>query len=76
MEEYGEGSSWTRVYKIEYDGVFKNVKCFNPLMFSKNGKKILMEKKVKIRKLPYVFQTAICTGSLLLLDGDNVISRY
>ncbi|XP_030971746.1 F-box/kelch-repeat protein At3g06240-like [Quercus lobata] len=22
MEEYGEGSSWTRVYKIEYDGVF------------------------------------------------------
>lgn len=95
MEEYGEGSSWTRVYKIEYDGVFKNVKCFNPLMFSKNGKKILMEKcywgrtfliwfdteikkhrKVKIRKLPYVFQTAICTGSLLLLDGDKVISRY
>nr|XP_023924673.1 F-box protein CPR1-like [Quercus suber] len=95
MEEYGEGSSWTRVYKIEYDGVFENVKCFNPLMFSKNGKKILMEKcywgrtfliwfdteikkhrKVKIRKLPYVFQTAICTGSLLLLDGDNVISRY
>ncbi|XP_065629867.1 F-box protein CPR1-like [Quercus suber] len=95
MEEYGEGSSWTRVYKIEYDGVFKNVKCFNPLMFSKNGKKILMEmcysgrtfliwfdteiktqRKVKIRKLPYVFQTAICTGSLLLLDGDNVDSRY
>ncbi|KAK7852180.1 hypothetical protein CFP56_039847 [Quercus suber] len=44
MEEYGEGSSWTRVYKIDYDGVFKNVKCFNPLMFYKNGKKILMEK--------------------------------
>ena len=36
MEEYGEGSSWTRVYKIEYDGVFKNVnvsilQCF-PIM--------------------------------------------
>ena len=95
MEEYGEGSSWTRVYKIEYDGVFKKVKFFNPLMFCKNSKKILMEKchggrtfliwfdteikkheKVKIRKLPHVFQTAICTGSLLLLDGDNVISRY
>ena len=30
-------------------------------------------KRVKIRKLPAVFQTATCIGSLLLLDGDNVI---
>nr|POE78555.1 f-box protein cpr30 [Quercus suber] len=30
-------------------------------------------KRVKIRKLPALFQTATCIGSLLLLDGDNVI---
>ena len=54
-----------------------------------NGKKILMEesrtylfwydikqkirKRVKIPKLPEVFQAVTCVGSLLLLDGDNVI---
>ena len=30
-------------------------------------------KRVKICKLPAMFQTATCIGSLLLLDGDNVI---
>ena len=32
-----------------------------------------IRKRVKISKLPEVFQTVTCVGSLLLLDGDNVI---
>ena len=29
--------------------------------------------RVKNRSFPYVFKVATCIGSLLLLDGDNVI---
>ncbi|XP_023926423.1 F-box protein CPR1 [Quercus suber] len=32
-----------------------------------------IRKRFKIPKLPEVFQTVTCVGSLLLLDGDNVI---
>ena len=92
MKEYGEGSSWTQIYKIEQCAVAWSFKYWTPLMLSKNGKKILMEEchtdrtyliwydienkireRVKIQKLPKSFQTTICIGSLLLLDGDNVI---
>ena len=87
MKEYGDESSWTRICKIELDAEPWNFEYFKPLLFSKNGKKILMEgidliwydittkrgKKVKNRSFPKRFKTASCIGSLLLLDGDNVI---
>uniref|UniRef100_A0A7N2LHG5 F-box domain-containing protein n=1 Tax=Quercus lobata TaxID=97700 RepID=A0A7N2LHG5_QUELO len=87
MKEYGDESSWTRICKIELDAEPWNFEYFKPLLFSKNGKKILMEgidliwydittkrgKKVKNRSFPKRFKTATCIGSLLLLDGDNVI---
>ncbi|KAK7817137.1 f-box protein cpr1 [Quercus suber] len=87
MKEYGDESSWTRIYKIESDAVLWNTDYFKPLLFSKNGKKVLMEgvsliwydikkkrgKKVRNRSFPKRFKTATCIESLLLLDGDNVI---
>ena len=87
MKEYGDESSWTRIYKIESDAVLWNIDYFKPLLFSKNGQKVLMEgvsliwydiknkrgKKVKNRSFPKRFKTATCIESLLLLDGDNVI---
>ena len=87
MKEYGDESSWTRIYKIESDAVLWNIDYFKPLLFSKNGKKVLMEgvslvwydikkkrgKKVKNRGFPKRYKTATCIESLLLLDGDNVI---
>ncbi|KAL4598675.1 hypothetical protein ACB092_11G075100 [Castanea dentata] len=87
MKEYGDESSWTRIYKIESDAVLWNIDYFKPLLFSKNGKKVLMEgvsliwydikkkrgKKVKNRSFPKRFKTATCIESLPLLDGDNVI---
>ncbi|KAF3954337.1 hypothetical protein CMV_020302 [Castanea mollissima] len=87
MKEYGDESSWTRIYKIESDAVLWNIDYFKPLLFPKNGKKVLMEgvsliwydikkkrgKKVKNRSFPKRFKTATCIESLPLLDGDNVI---
>lgn len=91
MKDYGVESSWTQIYRIgqgEVPGLF----MYRPLMFSKNGKEVLlvevrerymnlvwydMENKtgqrVENRSFPCGFTTSICTGSLLLLDGDNVI---
>nr|POE84702.1 f-box protein cpr30 [Quercus suber] len=43
MKEYGDESSWTRIYKIELDVEPWNIEYFKPLLLSKNGKKILME---------------------------------
>ena len=87
MKEYGDESSWTRIYKIEPGAVPWNIDYFKPLLFSKNGKKVLMEhvslfwydiekkrgKKVRNQSFPKRFRTATCIGSLVLLDGNNVI---
>ena len=91
MKEYGVESSWTQIYRIgqgEVPGIF----VYRPLMFSKNGKEVLLEEarehymnlvwydmenktgqSVENRSFPCGFTASICTGSLLLLDGDNVI---
>nr|XP_023888127.1 F-box protein CPR1-like [Quercus suber]POE66591.1 f-box protein cpr30 [Quercus suber] len=111
MKEYGVDSSWTRIYKIERDAVtwdFERFEYYKPLMFSKNGKKVLLEehwnnnailvdhvvekihsknliwydiekkqgKRVQNWSFPDAFRTATCIGSLLLLDGDNVIDPW
>nr|POE82547.1 f-box protein cpr30 [Quercus suber] len=92
MKEYGVESSWTRIYRIEQGVVPWIFEYLKPLMFSKNGKKVLLEedqdahtnlmwydiekkrcKMVKNRSFPDSFIVATCIGSLLLLDGDNVI---
>ncbi|KAK7835431.1 f-box protein cpr1 [Quercus suber] len=92
MKEYGVESSWTRIYKIEQGVVPWIFEYLKPLMFSKNGKKVLLEedqdahtnliwydiekkrcKMVKNQSFPDSFIVATCIGSLLLLDGDNVI---
>ncbi|KAM3701312.1 hypothetical protein ACJW31_05G162300 [Castanea mollissima] len=91
MKEYGEASSWTRIYKIERPMPWAFKYC-KPLMFSENEKKVLLEmrqynqtklvwyeietkrcQRVKVQNLPNWFRTATCVGSLLLIDGDNVI---
>ncbi|XP_075665964.1 F-box protein CPR1-like [Castanea sativa] len=46
-------------------------RCRTYLIWYDIQKKI--RKRVKIPKLPEVFQTVTCVGSLLLLDGDNMI---
>ncbi|XP_065625015.1 F-box protein CPR1 [Quercus suber] len=43
MKEYGVESSWTRIYKIEQGVVPWIFEYLKPLMFSKNGKKVLLE---------------------------------
>nr|POE88530.1 f-box protein cpr30 [Quercus suber] len=92
MKEYGDASSWTRIYKIERGSVPWSFSYCKPLTFSENEKKVLLEmrqynqtklvwyeiekkrcERVKIQNLPNWFSTATCVGSLLLLDGDNVI---
>uniref|UniRef100_A0A7N2LTZ1 F-box protein n=1 Tax=Quercus lobata TaxID=97700 RepID=A0A7N2LTZ1_QUELO len=64
MKEHGDESSWTWNYKIQRV-VSWSFEYWKPLMFSKNGKKILMEEWY--RDHTYLI------WSLLLLDGDNVI---
>ena len=43
MKEHGDENSWTWIYKIEQGAVPWNFEYCKPLMFSKNGKKVLME---------------------------------
>ncbi|KAK7835427.1 f-box protein cpr1 [Quercus suber] len=93
MKKYGVEGSWTQIFKIEKNVLCRNFEYFRTLMFSTNGKKVLLEEhpecgrtnliwydieknrcyRVKNRSFPYVFKVATCIGSLLLLDGDNVI---
>ena len=87
MKEYGDESSWTRIYKIEPGAVPWNIDYFKPLLFSKNGKKVLMEhvslfwydiekkrsKRLESQNLPVVFMPLTFIGRLFLLDGDSVI---
>ena len=42
MKDYGVESSWTQIYKIEQDVMPWTVEDFKPLMFSNNGKKVLL----------------------------------
>jgi F-box interacting protein len=85
MKEYGLASSWTLLCTITQEAV---IYC-KPLVFSKNGEKVLIEQdfdklfwydveeetasKVEILGMPDNFRTATCVGSLVLLNGDNVI---
>ena len=93
MKKNGVESSWTQVFKIKQHVVCRDFEYFRTLMFSTNGKKVLLEEhqecghtnliwydiekkrcnRVRNRSFPYVFMVATCVGSLLLLDGDNVI---
>nr|POE66585.1 f-box protein cpr30 [Quercus suber] len=91
MKKNGVESSWTQIFKIKMG--YRDFDYFRTLMFSTNGKKVLLEEhqeyghtnliwydiekkrcnRVKNRSFPDVFMVATCIGSLLLLDGDNVI---
>ena len=43
MKEYGVKSSWTRIYKIKQGTVPWNFHHCKPLIFSKNGKKVMLK---------------------------------
>ena len=43
MKEYGVESSWTRIYKIKQGAVPWNFHYYKPLIFSKNGKKVMLK---------------------------------
>ena len=43
MKEYGWESSWTRIYKIKQGTVPWNFHYCKPLIFSKNGKKVMLK---------------------------------
>jgi F-box interacting protein len=89
MKEYGVVSSWTRLYTIVQGAVPWSFAFCKPLVYSKDGKKVLIEqdlehlfwydieekscRRVQFRHMPRLFQTAICVGSLVLLDGDRLI---
>ena len=95
VKEYGVESSWTRIYKTKQGVVTWNFHHCRPLIFSKNGKKVMMKeghesganlvwydikkkrgKRIEIQNLPSDFSTAVCIGSLLLLDdGDTVAAE-
>ncbi|KAL4627135.1 hypothetical protein ACB092_05G146000 [Castanea dentata] len=45
MNKYGVGSSWIWIFKIEHGVVHRNFDSFKPVMFSKNGKKVLLEER-------------------------------
>ena len=81
-KEYWIESSWSRIYKIEKNIVSRNFDYCNPLIFSGDSKKLmleeplkgLLEKKVKDHIDP--FKTATCIVSLHLLElDDNVIQE-
>jgi F-box interacting protein len=90
MNEYMVASSWTRLYTIVQGALPLPVEHCKPLVYSKDGKKVLMEqydeclfwydieekrgRRVQFRGMPssFSFKTAICVGSLVLLDGDSV----
>jgi len=93
MKEYGVFSSWARLYTIVQGAVPWTFEYCKPLVYSKDGKKVLMEevadddtyhfwydieerrgRRVQFRGMPssFWFETAICMGSLVLLDGDSV----
>jgi F-box interacting protein len=88
MNEYGVESSWTLLYTIAQGTVPWAFEFCKPLVYSKNGKKVLMELdftdlfwydikerrgwRVQFHDMPDSFETAICAGSLVLLDGDSV----
>nr|POF08053.1 hypothetical protein CFP56_17777 [Quercus suber] len=75
MKEYGVDSSWTRIYKIEKDTVPLTCDFCKPVMFSKD-KKIDKKKRDMFQfQVHNVLYTVTCIGSLLLLDGDNVIEE-
>ncbi|XP_059433298.1 F-box protein CPR1-like [Corylus avellana] len=89
MNKYGVESSWTRLYTILREAVPWAFEYCKPLVFSKNGEKLLMHpdfdnlfwydikekicSKVEIVGMPDMSRTATCVGSLVLLDGDSVI---
>jgi hypothetical protein len=88
MNEYGVESSWTLLYTIAQGTVPWAFEFCKPLVYSKNGKKVLMELdftdlfwydieerrswRVQFHDMPDSIETAICVGSLVLLDGDSV----
>lgn len=88
MKEYGVVSSWTRLYTIVQGAVPWTFEYCKPLVYSKDGKKVLMEqdfaylfwydlekkrgRRVQFRPKLKSFQTATCVGSLVLLDGDRL----
>ncbi|XP_059446653.1 F-box protein CPR1-like [Corylus avellana] len=89
MKEYEVVSSWTRLYTIVQGAVPWTFDYCKPLVYSKDGKKVLMEQdlehlfwydieekrgtRVEFGGMPDLFETAICVGSLVLLDdGDRV----
>ncbi|XP_059440072.1 F-box protein CPR1-like [Corylus avellana] len=88
MKEYGVVSSWARLYTIVQGAVPWTFEYCKPLVYSKDGKKVLMEQdleylfwydieekrgtSVELDGMPNSFETVICVGSLVLLDGDSV----
>nr|POF02679.1 uncharacterized protein CFP56_38146 [Quercus suber] len=67
VKEYGEPSSWTHIYEIEKPCT--SARYYKPLTFSNDSKKLVLEEALK----ELWQETATCIGSLLLLEGDNVV---
>lgn len=84
MKEYGVHESWCRLFIFENC----ELPCRPLVLSKTNGAKVLMEQGskrlfwydyisggiegVEISGMPFAFNTTVCIGSLLLLDGDPI----
>jgi len=86
MKEYGVTSSWSRLCTVHMMTFFRTFFCHQSLVFSKDGKKVLIDAqdkklfwydiKKKTRTNVEHFSnkydwTTTCGGSLFLLEGDS-----
>jgi F-box interacting protein len=88
IKEYGVKESWCKSFTVKQtQGVTRPNKSIRPLVYSKNGRQVLLEQNhenlvwfdlesqvvnnVKIRGLPDLFEAIICTETLVSVDPSK-----